>query len=120
MTQTGDKVYGTAEEWTLVINRVRSIPRYLDTAQAQLEIGLKADHVPDPRMLLRDGLNTSEANAKYFGDTLPALANERMGGADRDRSLTELRDACKDAAAAYQQFGKFLAATFFESATPRR
>ena len=29
MTQTGDKVYGTAEEWTLLINRVRSIPRYL-------------------------------------------------------------------------------------------
>jgi uncharacterized protein (DUF885 family) len=68
-------------------------------------------------MLLRDGLNTSEANARYFAETLPALASQRMGGADRERSLTELRDACKDAAAAYQDFKKFLATTFFESAT---
>src|SRR5262245_52965258 len=67
MTQTGDKTYGTPEEWTLVTNRVRSIPRYLDTARAQIEIGVKDHRVPDPRMLLRDGLDTSEANAKYFG-----------------------------------------------------
>jgi uncharacterized protein (DUF885 family) len=116
MTHTEDKVYGTAEEWTLLINRVRSIPRYLNTAQAQLEIGLKDNHIPDPRMLLRDGLNTSQANARYFGETLPALASERMGGADRERSLTELRDACKDAVTAYEDFRKFLATTFFGSA----
>jgi uncharacterized protein (DUF885 family) len=120
MTHTDEKVYGTAEEWTLLINRVRSIPRYLNTAQAQLEIGMKAGHAPDPRMLVRDGLNTSEANAKYFGETLPKLAEERMGGADRERSLTELHDACKDAAAAYDEFRKFLAATFFESAAGKK
>ena len=120
MTQTGEKTYGTAEEWTLLINRVRAIPRYLNTAQAQIEIGQKGNHAPDPRMLERDGLNTSEANARYFGETLPALASERIGGADRDRSLTELRDACKDAAAAYEAFRKFLASTFFESPTSRK
>jgi uncharacterized protein (DUF885 family) len=120
MTHTDEKVYGTAEEWTLLINRVRSIPRYLNTAQAQLEIGMKAGHAPDSRMLVRDGLNTSEANAKYFGETLPKLADERMGGADRERSLTELKDACKDAAAAYDEFRKFLGATFFESATGKK
>jgi len=120
MTHTDDKVYGTAEEWTLLVNRVRSIPRYLNTAQAQLEIGVKANHAPDPRMLVRDGLNTSEANIKYFGETLPKLADERMGGADRERTLTELRDACKEAAAAYDEFRKFLAATFFESATSKK
>jgi uncharacterized protein (DUF885 family) len=120
MTRTDEKTSGTAEEWTQLINRVRAIPRYLNTAQAQIEIGLKANHVPDPRMLERDGLNTSEANAKYFGEALPALATERMGGADRDRSLTELRDACKDAAAAYDEFRKFLASTFFESATSKK
>jgi uncharacterized protein (DUF885 family) len=120
MTHTDEKVYGTAEEWTLLINRVRSIPRYLNTAQAQLEIGMKAGHAPDPRMLVRDGLNTSEANAKYFGETLPKLAEKRMGGADRERSLTELHDACKDAAAAYDEFRKFLAATFFESAAGKK
>lgn len=120
MTHTDEKVYGTAEEWTLLINRVRSIPRYLNTAQAQLEIGMKAGHAPDSRMLVRDGLNTSEANAKYFGETLPKLAEERMGGADRERSLTELKDACKDAAAAYDEFRKFLGATFFESGTGKK
>jgi uncharacterized protein (DUF885 family) len=120
MTHTDEKVYGTAEEWTLLINRVRSIPRYLNTAQAQLEIGMKAGHAPDSRMLVRDGLNTSEANAKYFGETLPKLADERMGGADRERSLIELKDACKDAAAAYDEFRKFLAATFFESAAAKK
>src|SRR5262245_38468195 len=120
MTHTDETVYGTAEEWTLLINRVRSIPRYLNTAQAQLEIGTKAGHAPDPRMLERDGLNTSAANAKYFGETLPKLAEDRMGGADRERSLVELRDACKDAAVAYQEFGKFIASTFFESPTSKK
>src|SRR5580765_1229403 len=120
MTRTDEKTSGTAEEWTLLINRVRSIPRYLNTAQAQLEIGMKAGHAPDSRMLVRDGLNTSEANAKYFGETLPKLADERMGGADRERSLTELKDACKDAAAAYDEFRKSLAATFFESAAGKK
>lgn len=120
MTQTGDHVLGTAEEWTLLVNRVRAIPRYLNTARAQLEIGVKDNHVPDPRMLLRDGLDTSEANAKYFAEALPKMAEERMGGADRERTLPELRDACRDAAAAYDEFRKFLASTYFESPTSKK
>ena len=120
MTHAEEKVAGTAEEWTLLVNRVRAIPRYLNTAQAQLEIGVKDNLVPDPRMLERDGLNTSEANAKYFGETLPKLAEDRMGGADRDRTLIELKDACKDAAAAYEGFHKFVASTFFESPTSKK
>jgi len=120
MAQTSENVVGTAEEWTLLVNRVRAIPRYLNTAQAQLEMGVRDNHIPDPRVLLRDGLNTSEANAKYFGETLPKMAEERMGGADRERTLTELRDACKDAAAAYGEFRKFLASTYFESPTSKK
>jgi uncharacterized protein (DUF885 family) len=120
MTQTGDKTYGTAEEWTLVTNRVRAIPRFLNTAQAQLEIGLKDNRIPDPRMLVRDGLDTSEANAKYFGETLLKIADERLSPADRDRVLVELRDACKDAAGAYGDFRKFLATTYFESPTSKK
>ncbi|HEX7797349.1 MAG TPA: DUF885 domain-containing protein [Vicinamibacterales bacterium] len=120
MAQTSENVVGTAEEWTLLVNRVRAIPRYLNTAQAQLEIGVTDNRIPDPRVLLRDGLNTSEANAKYFGETLPKMAEERMGGADRERTLTELRDACKDAAAAYEEFRKFLASTYFESPTSKK
>jgi uncharacterized protein (DUF885 family) len=117
MTSTGEKTYGTAEEWTLVVNRIRAIPRYLATAEAQLTIGLNAGHTPDRRMLERDGLNTSDANAKYFGDTLPALASERMSGPDLEAGLAELRDAAKDAAAAYVEFRNFIASTFFEGNT---
>jgi uncharacterized protein (DUF885 family) len=114
MTQTGEKTYGTAQEWALVANRLRTIPRFLATAEAQLTVGLKANHTPDRRMLERDGLNTSAANATYFGETLPALASERMSGADRDAGLTELRDAAKDAATAYTTFRSFISSTFFE------
>ena len=119
MTQTGDKTFGTAEEWTLVVNRVRSIPRYLATAEAQLTNGVKNGRTPDPRMLERDGLNTSEANAKYFGQTLPALGEARMTGPDREKNLIELRDAAKDAAAAYTAFREFVAKTFFELGSRR-
>ena len=114
MSHNDEKTYGTIDEWTLVVNRVRAIPRFLATAEAQLMIGVKTNHTPDRRMLDRDGLNTSAANAKYFGETLPALASERIGGTDRERTLTELRDATKDAAAAYVEFKDFLASTFFE------
>jgi len=117
MTQTGEKTYGTAQEWALVANRLRTIPRFLATAEAQLTVGLKANHTPDRRMLERDGLNTSAANATYFGETLPALASERMSGADRDAGLTELRDAAKDAATAYTTFRSFISSTFFEGGT---
>jgi uncharacterized protein (DUF885 family) len=114
MTQTGEKTYGTAQEWALVARRLRVIPRFLATAEAQLTVGLKANHPPDRRMLERDGLNTSAANAKYFGETLPALASERMSGPDRDAGLTELRDAAKDASTAYTTFRSFISSTFFE------
>jgi uncharacterized protein (DUF885 family) len=120
MTNADQKTAGTAEEWTAVVNRLRAIPRYLNTAQAQLTIGVDAHHTPDRRMLERDGLSTAEANAKYFGDTLTALANERMGGADRDRTLIELRDAAKGAAAAYTEFKNFIASTFFEPGAPHK
>lgn len=118
MTQTGDGTYGTPEEWTLVVNRVRTIPRFLATAEAQLEIGRKAGRAPDRRMLERDGLNTSEANAKYFGDTLVKLADARAAGPEKERILTELRDAAKPAADAYLAFRGYVAKTYFESVMP--
>ena len=118
MTQTGASTYGTPQEWTLVVNRVRAIPRFLATAEAQLEIGRREGRVPDRRMLERDGLNTSEANAKYFGDTLVKLASERASGAEKEHILTELRDATRLAADAYLAFRGFVARTFFDSVTP--
>jgi len=117
MTQTGDKTYGTAEEWALVVKRVSAIPKFLATAQEQLLAGVKANNTPDWRMLRRDGINTSEANAKYFGETLPKMADERVSGAQRDQLLTDLRNAASQAAAAYRGLRDFVAQTFFEDAT---
>jgi uncharacterized protein (DUF885 family) len=115
MTQTGPSTYGTAEEWTLLIRRVTAIPAFLQRARDQLTAGVKANNVPDGRMLRRDGINTAEANAKYFAETLPQLASERISGADRDRLLGELRTAATAASEAYRTTRDFVADTYFES-----
>jgi uncharacterized protein (DUF885 family) len=117
MTHPGGATYGTAEEWTLVINRVRAIPAYLNAATAQIELGVQHGRTPDPRMLVRDGLNTSEANAKYFREVLPKVAGERMGTSERERLLADLRDASGKAATSYDGFRAFIASTFFDSGT---
>ncbi|MDQ3686104.1 MAG: DUF885 family protein, partial [Acidobacteriota bacterium] len=46
LTQTGDKTYGTPEEWALVTKRVGAIPRYLVVAQEQLAAGIKSGNTP--------------------------------------------------------------------------
>lgn len=119
MSQTGDKTYGSAEEWTLVGKRLAAIPAFLSVAQDQLNAGIKSRNTPDWRMLLRNGIDTSEANAKYFDETLPKLAGERVSGPQRDQILTELREASKQAAAAYRSLRDFVAATFFDDATKK-
>lgn len=119
MTETGAGTYGTAVEWTLVSRRVSAIPKFLATAQEQLLAGLRSNLVPDHRMLQRDGLNTSAANAKYFAETLPKLASERISGPDKDpekvQLLAQLRDAGKQASDAYMKFREFVATTFFDN-----
>lgn len=115
LTQTGERSYGTTDEWRLLAQRVRAIPAFLAAGQTQLEAGVKAGRVADRRMLERDGLATSEANAAYFRDTLPALAAERIApGPDRETLLADIRSAGKDASAAYVNFRGFIASTFFE------
>jgi len=118
MTATGGNLLGTSAEWMLVVDRVRSVPRFLATAQAQIELGLKSGHVPDPRMLERDGLESSDANAKYFGATLVKMAENLASGPDKDRMLVELRDAARLASEAYTEFHRFVATTFFDSVKP--
>ncbi len=68
MTATGEKTYGTPEEWSLVTKRVQDIPRFLGVAREQLQAGVKSGNTPDRRMIERDGINSSEANAKYFAE----------------------------------------------------
>jgi uncharacterized protein (DUF885 family) len=117
MTQTGPKGYGTFEEWTLVARRLADIPRFLTAAQQQLEAGARSGNAADHRMLRRDGLNTSEANAKYFAEGLPKLAEERIAlGEASGNLLAQVRDASKQAADAYRRFGEFVKLTFFDAA----
>jgi uncharacterized protein (DUF885 family) len=120
MTETGTGTYGTAAEWNLVVKRVQAIPVFLATAQAQIAAGVESGRVPDRRMLQRDGLNSTEANAKYFSDTLPGLARQRVAGDDRARVVAEVTAAGRAAADAYLSFRKYIAATFFESGAPVR
>ena len=102
MTQTGSKTYGTGAEWTLVVERVRAIPKFLAAAQDQLRSGVSARNTPDPRMLRRDGIETAEANAKYFEQTLPQIAADRVSGDQRGQILGEINDASKQAMLAYE------------------
>jgi len=117
MTQTGDKTYGTDEEWSLVARRLSAIPRFLAAAQEQLSSGIKSNNTPDFRMLKRNGIATSEADAKYFDETLPELAEERLNGTNKDQLLTQIRDASKQAAGAYRALRDFVASTFFDDPT---
>ncbi|MGB7924254.1 MAG: DUF885 domain-containing protein [Pyrinomonadaceae bacterium] len=119
MTQTGDKTYGTPDEWSLVVKRIGAIPRYLTVAQEQLAAGVKSGNTPDYRMLRRNGINTAEANAKYFEKTLPDLAAERISGPQRDELLKQTQDASKQAAAAYLSLRDYVAGNFFDGDKPK-
>lgn len=127
MTATGadaqktgkNKSYGSADEWALVTRRLQAVPKYMDAAQAQLTAGVRAKNTPDPRMIRRDGIGTAESTAKYFSVTLPALAAERMTGAESAQALSTLNQACKEAAAAYLKMRNFVATTYFTDASAR-
>ncbi|MGH9962947.1 MAG: DUF885 family protein, partial [Pyrinomonadaceae bacterium] len=103
MSQTGAQSYGTADEWNLVGKRVAAIPAFLKVAQEQLSAGVRSNNTPDWRMLVRNGIETAEADAKYFEETLPKLANERVSGPERDQILKQLGEASKQAAVAYRE-----------------
>ena len=117
MTQTGEKTYGTRDEWELVTSRLSEVPGYLLAARGQLAAGVRRGNTPDRRMLVRNGLNTSLANAEYFEKTLPALAAERVAPnlPRRGPLLASVRAASLDAARAYRAFADFVRETYFEA-----
>ncbi len=116
MTQTGEKTYGTPEEWRLVTQRVSDVPRFLQTAQAQLEAGVKSGNTADHRMLLRDGVKTAEADAKYFAEELPKVAEERLAAGEASgQMLTQLKQSAQGASDAYKKFAEFVRTTFFDA-----
>jgi uncharacterized protein (DUF885 family) len=62
---------GDEAEWRLVVTRLSAIPPYLSVARANLEAGRRSGNMPDRRMVQRDGIAGSRANATYFRETLP-------------------------------------------------
>jgi uncharacterized protein (DUF885 family) len=118
MTQTGEKTYGTPEEWRLVTSRVADIPRFLEVAQEQLTAGVKSGNTADWRMLQRDGLKSAGDTAKYFAEELPKTGQERLAaGEASDQMLTQLRQSSQAASDAYKKFAEFITQTFFEPTT---
>ena len=120
MTPTGGATYGTDAEWTLLVRRVRAVPFFLELARQQLQVGVAAGNTPDERMLRRDGIAAAEATARYFSETLPRVAAERLAGDRRVEFLAAVTDAGRRARAAYDSFRAFVAATYFEDASAQR
>lgn len=114
LSQTGPATYGTPEEWALVVARVKAVPAYLARARVQLAEGVKAGNTPDGRMIVRDGVATAEGNAKYFAETLPALAASRISGAGKDALVADVKSAGQTASVAFLEFRDFLGTTFFD------
>lgn len=119
MTQTGDNTYGTPDEWATVVKRLQDFPRYMRVAQEQLTAGVKSGNTPDWRMLKRDGLDTCDADVKYFEkDFIDKATKDVAQGSQRDELIKQLTEASKGAAAAYKSLGDFIRATYFNPDLP--
>ncbi len=111
--ERGTGARGTEAEWRLVIERVQAIPRYLQTARANLLAGRADGNMPDRRMVARDGVTGARANAEYFRNALPASASGFLG--DRPFApglLKELAEVSRLAAEAWEGFAGFLVGTY--------
>jgi uncharacterized protein (DUF885 family) len=109
MRDEGRGRYGLEGEWRTVAARVGAVPAYLAVARSNLQAGILSGDVPDWRMVERDGLATSEENAKYFDTTLPALAAERTKGQPfADTVVAELKTSGAAAAVAFRDFRGFV------------
>jgi uncharacterized protein (DUF885 family) len=104
---------GEEAEWRLVVTRLSAIPAYLTVARANLDAGRRSRNMPDRRMVQRDGIAGSRANAEYFRKTLPEQAKTHLG--DRrfaGSMLAGIAGAGENAAKAYEDFASWLERTF--------
>ena len=79
MPDATNGLLGEAADWQAVATRTLAIPGYLEVAKTNLLAGKAAGVIPDKRMVQRDGINGSRANAEYFRVTLPAMAQRFIG-----------------------------------------
>lgn len=114
MGRNADGSYGTRADWQRLADRLSDVPRFMQAAVTQLKAGIATNNTPDWRMLKRNGLDTTLANAEYFATTLPGIAAERMPkGEGSDALLSSLRDKAAKAADAYRGLHDFVAETYF-------
>lgn len=100
---------GDEQEWRAVVNRLSAIPPYLAVAKENLAAGKRSGNVPDPRMVQRDGIAGSRANATYFRTTLPALARTSLGDQRfASSTLSAVTGAGESAARACADFAQWL------------
>jgi uncharacterized protein (DUF885 family) len=119
MSDQGDGRLGSEAEWRRVIERVAAVPAYLKQAQTNLDAGRAAGDTPDWRMVEKDGMAGSEANATFFKKELPEQAAARMKGQPfGDALLADLKKSGAAAGAAFRDFRTFLEKTL--AALPKK
>lgn len=120
MTDVGNGLLGTREEWALVIRRLGSVPGFLDAARANLQAGIASGNRPDWRMVERDGVGGSRSNAEYFRDTLPELAQRYLGSRPfAAATLQRVRSAAHRAADAFDGFATWMEQAYAGDRTDR-
>ena len=108
-----DGKLGDEAEWRLVVTRLLAVPAYLAVARTNLGAGHKSGNMPDRRMVQRDGIAGSRANATYFRATLPALAKTYLGDQRfAGTMLAGIAGAGDSAAKSYEDFATWLERTF--------
>lgn len=113
MPDAGAGLLGEEADWQQVAARSLAIPAYLEVARINLLEGKKAGVIPDRRMVLRDGINGSKANAEYFRVTLPKTAHQFIGARPFAATMmTQINAAGNSAAYAWDQFAVWLAQNY--------
>jgi uncharacterized protein (DUF885 family) len=121
MSSAGDAMLGDEAEWRLVVTRLSAIPPYLAVARENLLAGRRSGNMPDRRMVQRDGIAGSRANAAYFRTALPRMGQGYMGNRPFARQmLAGLASAGETAARAYESFATFMEKTFPANETTDR
>jgi len=109
LTDAGEGLLGSEDEWKLVVARLKAIPHYLDVARTNLAAGKASGNLPDRRMVQRDGIDGAAADAEYFRNSLQKSAASDMGTrAFASSMLPQLKEAGEGAAAAIEAFAVFL------------
>ena len=104
---------GNESDWQQVVARTLAIPAYLEIAKANLLAGKTAGSLPDKRMVQRDGISGSRANAEYFRVTLPSTAQRFIGTRPFAAGMmTQINASGNSAAVAWENFAAWLSQNF--------